>query len=245
MDEELSLIEEDGMFMVAQTALPYPINNELPLEICFIIGRAGYTDVFILTTHWDYPNTPPRVYKAPFTGVDPTMYIYQVFEQLWEKAEPVEYPPDFTWEPESSYMVDLLAAVEQHLGMRPDDLPMPWERSNLSAADVGADGDAVSIAVDIDDDAESSNPDDASTEASTETAPVDETADTTDDTDTDDETEAVASVDAATDETESEGAETDEPVTASESDDTDDDKTATDDDDETVAEAETSEDKAQ
>ncbi len=220
MDEELSLIEEDGMFMVAQTALPYPINNELPLEICFIIGRAGYNDVFIVTTHWDYPNTPPRVYKAPFTGVDPTMYIYQIFEQLWESAELIEYPPDFEWNADSSYMVDLLAAVEKHLGLRPDDLPMPWERSNLSAADVGADSDAVAIAVEVESDGHQSD-----------------TADTTQTTDADQTPEsAVAS---AADETSSDDA----TEAASEPDDTDTDESDTDSTDEPVAETEPGEDK--
>jgi hypothetical protein len=234
MDEELSLIEEDGMFMVAQTALPYPINNELPLEICFIIGRAGYTDVFIVTTHWDYPNTPPRVYKTPFTGIDPTMYIYQVFEQLWERAEQVEHPPDFEWNPESSYMVDLLAAVEKHLGMRPDDLPMPWERSNLSAADVGAESDAVAIAVEVESDGH--NPGTASTD---DTDDTDETDSNPDSSET-----VVASAAAANEASSDTGTEA-----VSDTDDAETDETETDDEsnsgntDETIAETETSEDK--
>jgi len=151
MDEELALIEEDGMFMLAQTALPYQIDDDLPLEICFIIGRGDYNKVFIIATDWDYPDSKPRIFIAPFTGIDPSMYIYDVFDQLWQQAKPIEEPPEFTWNPESSYIVDYLAEVEKHLGMRPNDLPMPIERSRMAADRANSDGAAVNITVEIDD----------------------------------------------------------------------------------------------
>lgn len=143
MDEELALIEEDGMFMLYQTVIPYQIDNSLPLEICFILGRGTYTDVFIVTTHWDYPHTQPKVYKAPFAGIDPAMYVYDVFDMLWEKAELVADPPDFEWNPDASYIIDYMAHIEVQLGMRPTDIPLPWERQHETGSA------AVNIAVDI------------------------------------------------------------------------------------------------
>ncbi len=133
MDEELALIEEDGMFMLAQFAIPFQLDDELPLEIGFMVGRASNPEVFIVATHWDYPQTKPRIYKAPFTGVDLSMYVFDVFDALWEQAERVEDPPDFEWNPEASYIVDYVAAVEKHLGMRPDNIPMPSERPQVDS----------------------------------------------------------------------------------------------------------------
>lgn len=148
MDEELALIEEDGMLMIGQTAIPFQLDDELPLEIGFIVGRAGNPDVLIVATHLDYPNTKPRVYKAPFTGIDPTMYIFDVFDALWEQAEPVPEPSDFKWNPDSSYIVDYLAVVEKELGVRPEGLVMPWEREPAPSTDAGV----VNIAVDVEGD---------------------------------------------------------------------------------------------
>jgi hypothetical protein len=144
MDEELTLIEEDGMFMLYQTAIPYQIDDSLPLEICFILGRGTYNKVFIVATHWDYPQTKPKVYMAPFTAIDPSLYVYDVFDMLWENAELVEDPPNFEWNPESSYIIDYIAQIEIHLGIRPEDILLPSQReSNINA------GDVINIAVDV------------------------------------------------------------------------------------------------
>ncbi|MEL6406654.1 MAG: hypothetical protein AAFR81_19955 [Chloroflexota bacterium] len=145
MDEELALIEEDGMFMLAQTAIPFQLDDELPLEIGFMVGRAGSSDVFIVATAWDYPNTKPRIFKAPFTGIDMSMYVFDVFDALWAQAEPIPPPADFEWNPESSYIVDYLATIEKELGSRPEGLMMPWERQ---AEPNGA----VNIAVEVEGD---------------------------------------------------------------------------------------------
>ena len=96
-----------------------------------MVGRAGNPDVFIVATHWDYPQTKPRaLYKAPFAGFDPDMYVFDVFDALWAEAERVEDPPDFEWHPDSSYIIDYVATIEKHLGLRPEGLPMPWERES-------------------------------------------------------------------------------------------------------------------
>jgi len=145
MDEELALIEEDGMFLLYDTAIPFKLDDELPLEIGLMIGRAGNPDVFIVATHWDYPNTKPRIYKAPFTGIDMSMYVFDVFDALWEQAERIEDPADFKWNPDSSYIIDYVAAVEKSLGIRPENLPMPWEREHPQP---------VSIEVETEDDEE-------------------------------------------------------------------------------------------
>lgn len=149
MDEELNLIEQDGLFLLFQYAVPYQVDTDLPLEICFIVGRGGSNKLFIVATDLDYPNEKPRLYTAPFPpSIDPRAYVYDVFDMLWQKAERVDDQIDFEWNPETSYIVDYVAVAEKTLGMRPDDLPMPWERSNVPAPEIG--NGVVNIAVEID-----------------------------------------------------------------------------------------------
>lgn len=178
MDEELSLIEEDDLFMLFQTAIPYQTDEDLPLEICFIIGRGGSTDVFIVVTNLDYPQSKPRVFIAPFTGVDPSMYVYDVFDALWAQARPAPEPKDFAWNPSNSFIVDYVAAVEREMGVRPADKPMPWERETAASEDG-----VISISVEVEEDAgaqadsaaEKARPDGASTDGDNAAADPDET----------------------------------------------------------------------
>lgn len=128
LDEELGLLQDDGKFLLAVNAIFWEADGDLPLEICFIVGIPDRMDVFLVVTDWNYPDVKPRVRMADFTGVDASQYVYQVFSDLWEKSEPITEPKDFEWNPESSYIVDYLAVIEKEMGIRPDDVPMPWER---------------------------------------------------------------------------------------------------------------------
>ena len=118
LEEEIKLLEEDGAFLIGTTTILWEADGDLPLEICLMVGRQGSGDVYLVVTDWNYPRAKPRLRRAPFEGVDATMYIYDVFAQLWEKSEPVEDPPGFEWNPDKSYIVDYIAAIELHEGKR-------------------------------------------------------------------------------------------------------------------------------
>jgi hypothetical protein len=142
LDEEIGLLQEDNKWLTATSAIFWETDGDLPLEICFIVGTANSSDVFLIATDWNYPETQPRVRITDFGGVDPTQYIADVFAALWEKSKPAPDTPDFKWDADESYIVDYLAVVEKAMGIRPKGAQMPWERQ----------GGAVSIAVNVEED---------------------------------------------------------------------------------------------
>lgn len=166
LDEELALLQEDGKFLLAENAIFWEADGDLPLEICFIVGISNRMDVFLVVTDWDYPESKPRVRVADFTGVDASQYVFHVFEDLWKKSEPAPEPEGFEWRPASSYIVDYLAVIEKHMGWRPEGAMMPWERSSAAAA---LDDGSVSIAVET----EASEPAHTPSEAADTTKPAD------------------------------------------------------------------------
>lgn len=133
LDEEIRLLQDDGKWLTAPNAIFWEADGDLPLEICFILGTSSSNDVFLLITDYDYPQRKPRIRVTDFGGIDPTQYIYDVFEDLWGKSKPAPEPKNFEWNPESSYIVDYLALIEQEMGIRPDSIPMPWERDDEPA----------------------------------------------------------------------------------------------------------------
>jgi hypothetical protein len=141
LDEEVGQLQDDGKFLIGSTSILMEIDGDLPLEICFIVGQAGSGDVYLVITDWNYPKAKPRIYIAPFTGVDTSMYIYDIFTALYANAKPAP-EVDYQWDEDSSYIVDYLAVIEQHLGKRPKNSQMPWERE-------GASQPSVSIAVEV------------------------------------------------------------------------------------------------
>jgi len=145
LDEEVGQLQDDGKFLIGSTSILMEIDGDLPLEICFIVGQAGSGDVYLVITDWNYPKVKPRVYIAPFTNVDTSMYIYDIFQTLFANSKPAP-EVDYQWEEDSSYIVDYLAVIDKHLGKRPKDASMPWERDGGSQP--------VSIAVEVEDEEE-------------------------------------------------------------------------------------------
>lgn len=119
LDDEVRLINDDGLFLIGETAILWEADGDLPLEICFMIAGKGLDKVFIIVTDWNYPRAAPRAYLAPFAGIDPSMYIYDIFEYLWQRAEKVDDPPGWKWSA-NSQLLDYIHAIEAHLGLRPD-----------------------------------------------------------------------------------------------------------------------------
>jgi len=95
----------------------------LPLEVCFMLGKPGQDELWLIATHWDYPATPPRAYQAPFTPLEKGEDIYDVFERAWREAEPVSNPASWVWAADL-YLADYIAAlVGDETPLTPDDAP--------------------------------------------------------------------------------------------------------------------------
>lgn len=118
LEDEMILLEEAGMFLIDETTILWESDGDLPLEICFIIGAPGLNKVLLLTTNWDYPRSAPLARVAEFAGINPQMYIYDVFGQLWERSKPVDPPAGWEWNEETS-LADFALMIFNVLGMQP------------------------------------------------------------------------------------------------------------------------------
>jgi hypothetical protein len=53
---------------------------------------------------------------APFVSLKSGQSIADMFTTWWEKAEPVQTPPDFVWSTDKT-LLDYIVAVEKHMGI--------------------------------------------------------------------------------------------------------------------------------
>ncbi len=118
LDEEVARLEADNLFILGTTVVLWAVNNRTPLEICFIVGRQGGNQVLLICTEWNYPSTKPSIRIAPFARIDPNAHIFEIFQQFWQKSQPIAEPPNFTWSAQS-HLADYVAAIETHMGLRP------------------------------------------------------------------------------------------------------------------------------
>lgn len=82
----------------------------LPLEVCFMLGKPGQDELLLIATPYNYPDAPPRAYKAPFTPLEKGEDIYDVFGRAWRDAEPMSNPDGWVWSPDL-YLTDYLDAL--------------------------------------------------------------------------------------------------------------------------------------
>lgn len=115
VNDELDILEVNGYFRVGDFVL-WNTDDKPPLEICFIIGRPGTSQVYLVVTDWDYPRTPPRIYLSQFKDIDMSMYIYDIWKRLWEQRTPPPTLGDFKWTHET-FVVDMIKAVETAQGL--------------------------------------------------------------------------------------------------------------------------------
>jgi hypothetical protein len=120
--DEVKRMQDDG---VLSSVVLWEADGKLPLEICFFTARAGSSKILLVVTWADYPKTFPVARIAPFTRIGPDDDMYEVFEQLWDKSEPVSNPPGWVWS-EDKTLLDYIRALEQHLGL-PTSAPKPTE----------------------------------------------------------------------------------------------------------------------
>lgn len=115
LEREVVRLENGGAWL--SSLILWEADNEVPLEICFIVARQGARELMLLVTDADYPNTPPKARMSPsFHGLDLTDE-YKAFSELWDRSEPVELPDDWEWN-HNLYLLDFVIAVEEHLGLR-------------------------------------------------------------------------------------------------------------------------------
>lgn len=117
LDDEVARLEANGLFVLGTTAVLWAVNNQVPLEICFMVGRQGSNKVLLICTEWQYPTSKPTARIAPFARLNPDAHMFEIFQQFWEKSEPIAEPPNFTWTPQH-YLADYVAAIESHLELR-------------------------------------------------------------------------------------------------------------------------------
>jgi hypothetical protein len=112
---ELGRLQKDNLFV---SLLLWDIDDQLPLEICFMMARQGAERVLIIGTYLDYPDTPPVARSAPFANMGPEDDIYDVFEDLWQQSEKLSDPPGWQWTPDKM-LIDYVRALEDAHGLRP------------------------------------------------------------------------------------------------------------------------------
>lgn len=102
---------------IAITLLFAEVNNTPPLEICISGARIkGGEKIYLLVTDYDFPHTPPQMRLAPFVSLKSGQSIADMFTTWWEKAEPVQTPPDFVWSSDKT-LLDYIVAVEKQMGI--------------------------------------------------------------------------------------------------------------------------------
>jgi hypothetical protein len=115
LEDEVALMEEAALFVIGATTVLWEADGDLPLEICFIVGAPGTNKVILIVTNWDYPRSAPYA-RAEFAGIAADMYIYDIFDQLWERSQPVAMPAEWRWTEETT-LAEFVQVVYGVLGM--------------------------------------------------------------------------------------------------------------------------------
>lgn len=111
---EVGQLEHEG-WLVSPIVI-WDTDLKPPLEVCFMLGKAGSESILILATEYDFPASPPKAYAAPFMPLSKGEEIHDAFEKAWRDADPLPRPDGFTWSPDT-YLVDYVAAL---LGKLPE-----------------------------------------------------------------------------------------------------------------------------
>ncbi len=109
--DEYDRLSDAGL---AVSVTEWDADGQLPLEVCFMVGRMGGKHVLILITAEDYPNVAPAVRIAPMIQLQEGE---DMFERLWAESREIsadELPADWQWTAERS-LLELLQAVETML----------------------------------------------------------------------------------------------------------------------------------
>lgn len=119
VNEELDRLEGDGLF---HTLFVWDVDGKLPLEICVMTGRRGAEKMVVAVTDYDYPQSAPRAFVAPFSKLGENEVMYDLLGRVWPEAEQVKSVPGWEWSSDK-YLLDFIRAVEEHKGLRPAEVP--------------------------------------------------------------------------------------------------------------------------
>lgn len=149
LDDEVYAMNDDGLFV---SPLVWQADEDIPMELCFFCARAGSNKVILVITEWDYPQSPPRARVGPFERFDPSDDMYEVFESIWTKSEPVAPPAGFQWRP-GMRLLDFVRAVEDELGIPHTPPPQSFRRQPGVSIDVHIEDDETDdeVAISADD----------------------------------------------------------------------------------------------
>lgn len=131
VNQEFARLHEDELFT---SLVLWDADGEGPLEICLLTGRMGADRVLIIVTPWNYPEKPPAARVAPFLQMGPDDELYDVFEDMWAKSQPVANPPGWKWSDEQ-HLVDYIRALEASLGMKSPPKPLAVAATDAPEAD--------------------------------------------------------------------------------------------------------------
>jgi hypothetical protein len=102
----------DDHLTLTSAPVLWQVEDELPLEICILVGRKEWTCNLILCTHWDYPTAAPHAFRVPAQELGPEDDIYAVFETLWPQRHRLSNPADWTWS-SGRHLIDYIFALEE------------------------------------------------------------------------------------------------------------------------------------
>lgn len=130
---ETAQIHGDGLFL---STILWDADGKLPLEICFAVARQGSNKVLIIITSWDHPRTKPSARITPFIHLKENQGLSDVFGELWQNSTVVKEPAGWQWT-EDQYLIDYIHAIENSLGLRPEEPKTPPETAAIdeNAAD--------------------------------------------------------------------------------------------------------------
>jgi len=109
MEAEMRLFQKEKLF---HSISFWNVDNEAPLEICFLAGMMGSDHLLLLITDHDYPKQAPEVRVAPFLPMGAGDDMYKVFETAFKRSQPLAL--ELEWSP-SLYLVDVVHAAEAKL----------------------------------------------------------------------------------------------------------------------------------
>jgi hypothetical protein len=107
---EFKRLRQNGLISTPTIA---NIDGVLPLEFCIAAARMDGSRIFLIATHWDYPERPPLMRVAPVVELEPGQQVADMFETWWRSGDLFDDPPGWTWN-EETHLVDYIQAIEAH-----------------------------------------------------------------------------------------------------------------------------------
>ncbi len=113
-NHEVNLLNDDGLFV---TPILWQAHGKPPMEMCLMMARQGSNKLMVVVTDTSFPNSAPKAYFVPYSGLQAGEDMYDLFGRLWPRAEKIDEPPGFKWTSDK-YLIQYVHAIEDHLGIK-------------------------------------------------------------------------------------------------------------------------------